>query len=103
MVLEAAARDGQGFVLLPAGSVVAEKHIDKLRSWGVLEVDVVGVSLGELRERELASANPEQVEKLTAALRDLFRHTDLASPETDEIFRHCLGRKLRAENASAST
>lgn len=101
MVLEADARDGKGFVLLLAGSVVAEKHLEILRSWGVLEVAVAGVSNGDLRGREAAKSSPAQLEKVTREMRELFRHGDLSSPETDEIFRHCLSRKLRTQNARA--
>ena len=103
MVLEEDAKDGKGFVLLLAGSVLASKHIEILRSWGVLEVAVVGVSNEQVRAREVAKMNPEQIEKVTTELHGLFRHSDLSSPETDEIFRHCLSRKLRAQRAASGS
>lgn len=93
MVLEEDCLAQSGFVLLSAGAVVTEKHIGIFRSWDVTEVAVEGVSKEGLQERETAKVDPAQREKLTKELQELFRHTDMADPVTEEIFRQCLLRK----------
>lgn len=46
MELEDDAREAKGLVLLPAGTVITEKHIGILKSWDVPEVAVKGATQG---------------------------------------------------------
>jgi hypothetical protein len=56
-------------VLVPAGTMLEDKHLRALKKWGVVEVDVVG---------EVASDPPE--DELIARADHLFRHTDRSHP-----------------------
>lgn len=92
MELEDDAREAKGLVLLPAGTVITEKHIGILKSWDVPEVAVKGATQGDLLGREAAKVDPAKREEISKQLAEIFRHTDREDPATQEIFRYCLIR-----------
>jgi len=47
MVLRESVKDSIGRILLPAGAELAERHIEKLQSWGIENIDIEPQDTGE--------------------------------------------------------
>jgi hypothetical protein len=58
MVLSAGAKNQHGQMLLAAGTALEEKHVRILKSWGVVEVDIVDT--GDANDAAAASDVPPE-------------------------------------------
>jgi hypothetical protein len=97
-ILAADVRDRSGRLLLGAGTELSERHLNILRTWGVVEVEIAGSEDGEC---DLNSSNPidsalwDAIEKEIAPL---FRHTDNTHPAVKELMRMRIVREAAHGN-----
>jgi hypothetical protein len=92
-------KDISGRMLLSAGSVVTEKHLNVFKTWGVTEVEIVE-SDNEVTnsdsELDLNSIDPILLEKIEEKLKQQFFHNDLQHPMMKELIAHVRNEKIRA-------
>jgi hypothetical protein len=93
MVLANPVTDKTGRLLIPAGKVLSERHLESLRMWGISTVDVEGSS-PELSETE--PLDPEMVMEAEAYMAQHFGGNDLRHPFMSALSRYCVHRKARA-------
>ena len=86
MILDEDALAG-GNTLLTAGSTLSAKHIDILRSWGVMDVDIKGITNTEIGAGEMEQFDIEQVTTFENQLRPLFALNDEKNPFISELLR----------------
>ena len=86
MILDEDALAG-GNTLLTAGSTLSAKHIDILRSWGVMDVDIKGITNTEIGAGEMEQFDIELVTTFENQLRPLFALNDEKNPFISELLR----------------
>jgi len=94
MVVVAEVRNGDGVLLIPAGCVLTERHINILEAWGIEEVDVKDSQPGGNAD-PLAGLSPEAIAQLRAEVRARFWEFDRSNPVSAEIFQLLLRRHAR--------
>ena len=72
---ETVAPDGR--MLLPAGVALTEKHLKVLKAWGVVEVDVEGISKRDIAARAEEEIDPQHLATVRERVLDYFRHVNL--------------------------
>jgi hypothetical protein len=87
MVLAADVRDRNGRLLLKAGTELTEKHLYILRTWGIVEAEVVGVAEDQVCPSGVDAIDPEVLAAIEARITPLFRHNDLGHPAIKELLR----------------
>ena len=80
-------------IVLKAGSIMTERHLEALRMWGITEANVKGVEKDGLDEPLQTALDPKVIARIDQDLRELFQKTDLSNPIITEIYR--LGKKWR--------
>ncbi len=80
-------------LLFPVGTRINEKHLRTLKAWGIIEVDVVGISREDVSQRAIAALDPEILAAAEAHVAPLFRYTDRRHSLISELFRLCVLRK----------
>ncbi len=83
-----------GRILLKAGFIITERHIQALRAWGIAEANIRGVERDNLDEPSLEAVDPEEIARIDQDLTYLFRKMDLEDPIVAELYR--LVRKREA-------
>ncbi len=76
-----------GATLLKAGSIITERHLGALLTWGITEANIKGVKKDNLDEPSLPDIDPEMIARVDQDLTDLFQKTDLKNPIIAEIYR----------------
>ena len=76
-----------GRMLLKAGFIITERHLQALRAWGIAEANIQGVEEDSLDEGSLAAVDPEVIARIDQDLTYLFQKTDLENPIVAEIYR----------------
>ena len=76
-----------GRILLKAGFIITQRHIQALRAWGIAEANIRGVERDNLDEPSLAAVDPEEIARIDQDLTYFFRKTDLENPIVAEIYR----------------
>lgn len=75
-----------GRLLLTAGVILEERHLEVLRTWGVVEVEIVGdESEGEDNDIDFASLPAELKSAINRQLQQQFKHCDLTHPMLKEL------------------
>jgi hypothetical protein len=87
MILAGDVRDRNGLILLTSGCEISEKHLRILKMWGVVEVDIQGVSREELIRQAAEEVDPLLLREAENQSRQWFRHADLKHPFVSELFR----------------
>ena len=101
MVLASPVTDKTGRLLIPAGKVLSERHLESLRMWGGSTVDVGGSS-PQLSDTE--PLDPERIMEAEAYMAQYFGDNDLRQPFMSALSRYCVHRKARAlQEAGPST
>jgi hypothetical protein len=72
MVLAENATTFRGQLLLPAGTTLSEKHIEKLLAWGISEAEIEGHADPTLQDVETALAAAPDLAAANAALDERF-------------------------------
>ncbi len=93
----AVARDvcnARGQLLLKAGSVIEERELLLLKTWGVTEAEIEGADRGAVSQKSLEGVDREKLEKVKADLENRFSGT-LDSEVMQEVMRIVLKQKLQ--------
>ena len=93
MTLANDVHDRAGRLLLGAGVELSQKHLVVLRTWGVMEVDIVGGEDDNQGSHLPAEITQEQLDSAMAALAPLFCNSDLHHPVMRELLRLAALRK----------
>jgi hypothetical protein len=72
-------------LLLKAGTALTPAHLRIFWMWGVVEVDVEGISQVDLTAKAAAQLAPGEVAAIEARVHALFRHTDRRHPVIDAL------------------
>lgn len=101
MVLASDIHSRQGQLLLPAGSVVEDKHCRIFKIWGVEAVDVQsdphdpdGKDEADA-QTSLLEIDPQAFQQADEFLSPWFLHAGLEEEAMQEVFRHCLLQTAR--------
>ncbi len=94
MKLAADLQEPGGRLLLPAATVLTDRHLRYFQMWGVGEADIEedGTETGVGDANPLDPAVIAEAETRMAAH---FRHADTSHPVVSQVFRHCLTREVR--------
>ena len=96
MILKSAICDRSGRLLLPAETVLAEKHLIIFRTWGVSEADIAGEEYdadslittgGHTGDPLLTAEAQQEVDRL-------FIHNDPHHQMIQELMRICVSRRV---------
>lgn len=85
MVLAADALANDNRVLLKAGTQIHDKHIRVLKSWGLLELEVEGVSREDIASMSIAEVDRSKWEAAQQQVKHMFRHMDCSHPAVAEL------------------
>jgi hypothetical protein len=93
MTLAADLLESGGRLLLPAGTVLTDRHLRYFQMWGVSHVDIEGGEAGSADSP--ITVDPAVQAEVEAALATLFRHADVSHPAVAQVYAHCLAREIR--------
>lgn len=92
-----------GRLLLKAGTLLAERHVEIFRTWGVMEVEILGDEPPEEQaDLSFDSLPGDAKSRINAHLDYLFRHNDSEHPLLSELIqfqRSRLSRRHRRQGA----
>lgn len=97
MILASDVHDRAGRMLLGAGTELSQKHLTIFRTWGVMEVDIVGAEDDNQSCNLPPEVTQEQLEAAMAALGPLFGNSDQEHPVMRELLRLAALRKASHE------
>ncbi|KAB0666221.1 hypothetical protein F6V25_07040 [Oryzomonas japonica] len=97
MTLASDVHDRTGRLLLGAGVELSQKHLVVLRTWGVMEVNIVGMEDDDPNSRLPAEITHEQLDAAMASLGPLFCKSDVQHPVMRELLRLAALRKATHE------
>jgi hypothetical protein len=95
MVVVSDVKNIDNMLLIPAGCTLSERQINILKAWGVSEVEVV-TSEANADTDILTKLSSQEVEKLSAEVKERFWRVDESNPVFMEIFILILQRRVRA-------
>lgn len=95
MILDRDVKNLNGFLLVPAGTELTEKHLYVLRAWGIAEAQVRGTTNDAVEGSLKQDVDPVKLKAAEADLSGVFRHADLSHPALKELFRLCTVRRAR--------
>jgi hypothetical protein len=95
MVVTADVKNMDNMLLIPAGCVLTEKHINILNAWGISEVQVESGGAAEDTGDILQQLPAETLEQLRKELAGIFWDPIDKSPVQAETFDLALRRKIR--------
>ena len=96
MELNSPLKSQQGRQLLPAGIVLTDKHINTLKIWGIVEVDIVGEGAEDNAGKKLEELPPELVRKTKELTLARFQLTDTRHPAVRNLAKLHLTRVANA-------
>jgi hypothetical protein len=94
MTLAADLQEPGGRLLLPAATVLTDRHLRYFQMWGVSEADIESDG-SETPVNEADAADPAIVAEAEANMASLFRHADTNHPVVSQVLRHCVNREIR--------
>lgn len=95
MVVAAEVMNMDNVLLLPAGCLLSDKHIEILQAWGIPEIQVEAAEGLEESDDPLARLPPEEAQRLTEETRALFYQLNEKEPAHLEVFNFILRRRAR--------
>ena len=95
MVVTADVKNMDNMLLIPAGCIVTEKHINILNAWGVTEVQMESGGAAEVSGDILEQLPAETLEQTRRELSDMFWEPIEKNPVQAETFNLVLRRKAR--------
>jgi hypothetical protein len=95
MVLTRDVVESSGELLAAAGERITERHLRIFKKWGIAEVEVEGVTREDAFQHATEQLDTAAFKEAEAAIRELFRHTDLTNPAIGELMRICTLRRLQ--------
>src|SRR5262245_26060310 len=94
MTLAADLQEPGGRLLLPAATVLTDRHLRYFQMWGVGEADIA-CDGSEPSAGDASLADPALVAEAEANMASHFRHTDTSHPVVSQVLRHCVSREIR--------
>lgn len=85
-----------GRFLLAKGTALTEKHLRILKMWGVIEVDIDGVSSKEAASDAMAHFGPDNIQDAEKKVLERFQFNDREYPPVDTLFNISVRRKAEA-------
>lgn len=82
-------------ILLGKGAALTQKHISVFKQWGLIELDIEGVSDRDLAKKATAEINPEILDLAKKKVVPFFRHNNLKYEPIIELCRICILRKVK--------
>lgn len=76
-----------GNTLLTAGSELNEKHIGILRSWGIMDMEIQGVSNADIAAEEMKHIDMDMIKLFEDQISPLFALNDKDNPFIAELLR----------------
>jgi putative nucleotidyltransferase with HDIG domain len=95
MILAENLVDTTGRCLLAQGSVIQDRHIHIMKSWGITEADVEGISHEQAVSSAMVEIDPELVKKCADYMEPFFRHSNKEHEVMQEIRRLSILRLAR--------
>ena len=95
MVLAADVRDRSGRLLLKSGIELTTKHLHILRTWGVVEAEILDKDDHPEVTTCPNAIDPELWKTIEEEISPLFRHADLTHPAIKELLRIRIVREGR--------
>ena len=86
MVLAQPAKNRHGTVILGEGNVLAEKHINSFKTWGITGVDIKGIDDDQVIKQEMETLPNHIVESIEKELDELFPPFE-DNPVMEEIYK----------------
>jgi len=99
-VAAADVKDRSGRILLAAGTELTEKTIKTIKSWGVVEADIVGDTAEPEFGSEISEIDAEQLHRIELELSQRFRFLNRSHPFINELYEVCLRREVSAWESS---
>lgn len=96
MELNSSLQSKQGRQLLPAGIVLTDKHINTLKVWGIVEVDIVGEGVEDHIGKKLEELPPELVKRTKEFIKARFQLADTRHPAVRNLAKLHLTRVANA-------
>lgn len=91
MVLANPITDRRGRLLIPAGQALSDKHVNALKMWGIVSLDIEGDEEPEV----VVNVSPQALEAARDEQQALYRHADLTHPFMRQLFEHRLQQRAR--------
>ncbi len=101
MTLASDLQEPGGRLLLPASTVLTDRHLRYFQMWGIQEADIEGEPARPDPDHAEA-ADPVLVAEAEARIASLFRHTDTSHPVVSQVLHHCVRREVRRLAAARS-
>ncbi|MEW6664679.1 MAG: HDOD domain-containing protein [Thermodesulfobacteriota bacterium] len=74
-------------LLFRKGTRLTQKNLQIMKTWGVVEVDIEGISQKDLEENILANKDPELIRAVEDRVRRRFIHARMEHPAIQALFR----------------
>jgi len=95
MVLHADVMQSEDRLLIAAGTELTDKHLRTLAMWGVVEVDIQGLSRADLIAKAAAAMTPGERAAVETQVQTLFRHNDRGHPLIERLVELTTMRLIR--------
>ena len=95
MVLADDLKDQNGRFLLAKGVELSTKHLKIMKTWGVVEADIEGVSEQEMGEKQTADIDPKILEKAEEIEKERFSLSDLEHEAVRQLMQICVLRRAK--------
>ncbi len=102
MILAKDATYHNGRVLLSAGTSLTGKHINIFKTWGLVEVDIEGITKEEVEASKDEQLDPVLLQNAEKELLPIFQHANLNHPVLNEIFRTRVRQRASRKEDKAS-
>ena len=90
MVLGESVHDGQGRLLMPAGTELTERHLRAFQLWGIMAVKIRGAAGAE---DTVAEVSPEELAAAVERVMPRFVHNDVQHPLIAILLHECAVRE----------
>jgi hypothetical protein len=83
-----------GRLLLPAATVLTDRHLRYFQMWGIGEAEIEG-DAPQAGPSDAQLGDPALIAEAETRMTSLFRHADITHPVDSQVFRHCVTREVR--------
>lgn len=94
MTLAADLQEPGGRLLLPAATLLTDRHLRYFQMWGVSGAEIEGDD-AHAAGVEAETIDPAILAEAEAHMTSHFRHTDTSHPIVSQVLRHCVAREAR--------
>jgi HD-like signal output (HDOD) protein len=103
MMLASDLKDRNGRFLLSKGVELSTKHLKVIKTWGVVEADIEGLTAKDVDEKQTAHIDPNILEAAKKIEQHRFIHNDLENEAIQYLFNICVLRRARKLDAIKNT